>query len=29
VERMIGKGAALNGEEKAAVIQYLATTYPK
>lgn len=29
VERMIGKGASLNAEEKAAVIQFLAATYPK
>jgi cytochrome c5 len=29
VGRMVGKGADLNAEEQAAVIQYLAETYPK
>ena len=29
VERMVGKGAALNDAEKAFLIEYLAATYPK
>jgi predicted small secreted protein len=29
VKRMVGKGANLNAEEQAAVVEYLAETYPK
>jgi hypothetical protein len=29
VKRMVGKGADLNAEEQAAVVEHLATTYSK
>jgi hypothetical protein len=29
VKRMVGKGANLNAEEQAAVVEYLGETYPK